>query len=362
MSTEPDPSRVASPRLESLGLDERIVSLVAELGGSLADLGRVVSERRGRYLVATEAGDVFVPAPREAERALVVGDWLLLGEPGAEPGSRRLGERLARRGAIVRRAPGNDPRPQTVVANVDVVFVVSGLGRDVNERRLERFLTVVHDGGAEPVIVLNKVDLVDDSAPYVERVKRVAPGLEIRLVSALSGAGLDGLEPWLRPKTTVALLGTSGAGKSTLVNRWLGNEARTTGGLDAEGKGRHTTSTRDIVALPSGALIVDTPGLREIGLWSASEGLERAFPELAELAARCRFDDCRHAAEPGCAVREGLESGQIARDRFESWQRLARERDDALSRETGAASHDRRGREKLTTRAQRQRARDKTRK
>ncbi len=361
MTQARDTSPSASPRLESLGLDPRIVSLVAELGGSLEDLGRVVSERRGRYLVATEAGDVFVPAPREAERALVVGDWLLLGEPGAEPGSRRLGERLERRGAIVRRAPGNDPRPQTVVANVDVVFVVSGLGRDVNERRLERFLTVVHDGGAEPVIVLNKVDLVEDAAPYVERVRRVAPGLEIRLVSALSGAGLEGLEPWLRPKTTVALLGTSGAGKSTLVNRLLGNEARTTGGLDAEGKGRHTTSTRDIVALPSGALVIDTPGLREIGLWSASEGLSLAFPELAELASRCRFDDCKHAAEPGCAVREALESGAIERVRFESWQRLSRERDDALSRETGAGSQERRGREKLATRAQRRRARDKPR-
>jgi ribosome biogenesis GTPase len=311
--------------------------------------------------VATSQGDVHVAASRDPDQALVVGDWVLLGEPGAEPSSRRLVARIERRGALVRRAPGTDPRPQTVAANVDVVFVVSGLGRDVNERRLERFLTLAHDAGAEPVIVLNKADLVEDAESYLERVRHVARGVEILVVSALSGQGVDALSRWLRPGTTVALLGTSGAGKSTLVNRWIGNDLRATGGLDAEGKGKHTTSTRDLVALPGGALVVDTPGLREIGLWSTAEGLDRAFPELVELARACRFDDCRHLTEPGCEVRAGLERGAIDPDRLASWQRLASERDEALARESGVVQRTRRAEARSSTRAQRRRLRDKKR-
>jgi len=316
-----------------------------------ADLGRVVAEPRGQWRVATAAGeisarlDVRLRRKGSSEPMLrpAVGDWVVL-RPAAEGAQERVVERvLPRRSKIARKAPGRIVREQVVAANVDLVLVLSALGRDVNERRLERLCAIAWAGGARPVIVLNKADLCAEPAPYVERVKRAAPAVDVHVVSALTGLGLEALDRYLEPGRTVALLGTSGAGKSTLVNRWLGAQTVATGALDSAGKGRHTTTARQLWIVPRGAAVLDTPGLREVGLWAGDEGLCAAFADISRLAAACRFTDCRHDNEPGCAVLEARSAGSLDPARLEAWRRLCAEqqlvgqqldRDAALARRT----------------------------
>lgn len=321
-------------RLVALGLDEDWRARVERDGTTLAALGRVCAEYRDRWLVATSQGDFEAmlagrlrhevesgAAPRP-----VVGDWVALRE-GDEGASQRLVTRvLPRRTWIARKAPGKTTAAQTLAANVDLAFVVAALGVDVNERRIERFATILGEGGVEMIVVLSKVDLVDDAAPHLARAAHAAPGAPVHAVSALTGAGLAELDRYLTAGATVAVLGLSGAGKSTLVNRWLGAEVlRTTEVREGDQKGRHTTTTRELVALPGGCLVLDTPGLREVGLTDSDDGLDDAFPDVAEVAARCKFGDCHHDGEPGCAVAAALAAGELAPARVEAWRFLERE-------------------------------------
>ncbi len=234
---------------------------------------------------------------------------------------------LPRRTWIERKAAGKIVAIQTLAANVDTAFLLVALGRDVNERRIERFATILADGGVKLVVVLSKADLVDDPAPYVERARAAAPSADVHVISALTGQGLEALDRYLRAPTTVAVVGTSGAGKSTLVNRWLGAEIQATTDVGSDSKGRHTTSTRSLLPIRPGTLVLDTPGLREVGVWDGDEGLDDAFPDVAEVAAGCRFGDCRHEGEPGCAVAQALARGELVRERVESWRFLRREQD-----------------------------------
>jgi ribosome biogenesis GTPase len=207
------------------------------------------------------------------------------------------------------------------------VFLVSGLDGDFNVRRIERYLTTAWSSGADPVIVLNKADLRPDLADVVAETAGVAPGVPIVAVRALASGGLDGLTPFLLAGRTVALLGSSGVGKSTMINRLLGEERFRTAAMSdaAAGRGRHTTTGRELVRLAGGALLIDTPGMRELGLWADDEGLDRTFDEIDVLAAQCRFPDCGHEHEPGCAVRAAVESGAIDVGRWQSYLKLRRE-------------------------------------
>jgi ribosome biogenesis GTPase len=237
-------------------------------------------------------------------------------------------EVLPRRTWLARKVPGAETSVQVVAANVDLALVVAGLDGDYNPRRLERALVLAWDGGAEPVIVLNKADVLpaDEVAERVRATEAVAPGVTVLPVSAATGEGMDGVSACLRPGRTAALVGSSGVGKSTLVNRLLGEDRQRTSAVRAsDARGRHTTTHRELLSLPGGALLIDTPGLRELQLWAGAEALEGAFADVDALAAGCRFADCTHAEEPGCAVVAAAAAGALGADRLQSYRKLQRE-------------------------------------
>ena len=258
----------------------------------------------------------------------VTGDWVLVrlaGETGAT-----LEAVLQRRTSIGRKAKGETGRDkveeQVLVANVDLVVIVAAAGQDWNARRIERYLALAHDSGAEALVVVTKADLAPDPAQLVARTREIAPGIEVLALSALSGYGMAGLVARLESGKTAVLIGSSGSGKSTLLNRLAGAWLQSVQDVRADDhKGRHTTSKRSIFVLPSGALLIDTPGLREVQLWTDEEDVDAAFPEIEALAADCRFRDCGHGEEPGCAVRKALAEGRIDARRLDAWLKLRME-------------------------------------
>lgn len=269
----------------------------------------------GRFRFDTRGPDDF-PA---------VGDWVAIdGGPGQETAT--IHAMLPRRSAFTRLAAGLRADAQVVAANIDVVLIAMGLDRDFNLRRLERYLAVGWSSGALPAVVLTKADTCSDIEGRVVAVSAVAPGVPVLAISALTGLGMDALAEHLRPGTTAAVLGSSGVGKSTLVNALLGSEMLATAPVrDGDDRGRHTTSHRELVALPGGACIVDTPGMRELGLIGDDEGLDEAFADIDEIAGHCRFSDCRHDREPGCAVVAAIGDGRLAADRLTARRKLERE-------------------------------------
>jgi len=294
--------------------------------------GRVVRQSRDLSTLVTPHGELGGEVSgRFRHRALnradypVVGDWVAM-EPAAD-GPGLIQALLPRRSAFMRKVAGDVVEAQVAAANVDTVFLVSGLDGDFNIRRIERYMTTAWASGASPVIVLNKADLRPDLRDVIDEVAGIAPGVPIVAVSALAAGGLRDIEPYLIPRKTVALLGSSGVGKSTLINCLLGEERFPTASVsDAEeGRGRHTTTVRELVRLPGGALLIDTPGMRELQLWADDESLGRAFDDIDRLAAGCRFPDCRHEPEPGCAVRAAVEAGALDIRRLESYLKLRRE-------------------------------------
>ena len=285
---------------------------------------RVVVQQRGSYTVESEHGErAAEPSGRlrheAAEGGLpVTGDWV--GVRGT-----RIEAVLPRRTAFVRKAAGEAAVQQVVAANFELAFVVAALPDDVNARRLERYVTAVWESGAIPVVVLTKTDLADDVAGATLEVESVAPGVEVHAISSITGEGVEALRALLAPNRTAVLVGSSGVGKSTLVNRLLGEERQAVADVRADGRGRHTTTHRELLPVPGGGLLLDTPGMRELGLWAEEESLESAFDDVAELAAACRFSDCTHVHEPGCAVRAAVEEGRLDAARLASFHKLARE-------------------------------------
>jgi ribosome biogenesis GTPase / thiamine phosphate phosphatase len=285
--------------------------------------GRVAAVHRGAFDVWTAKAAVRSRLPGRLMHDgldVGVGDWVGLGDG-------LVRAVLPRRSAIVRNAAGLTTTSQTLAANVDVAFVVSSLGPDLEPRRIERYLVTIWESGASPEIVLTKADRVDDPWPLVSEVEAVALGVPVHVVSAVTGQGCDALRTRVQTGTTAVLLGSSGVGKSTLVNRWLGEEVMTTTETrEDDDEGRHTTTHRQLLVLPGGGLVIDTPGLRELQLWDASaDALDKTFADVEELAADCRFGDCTHAHEPGCAVLAAVESGELPGERLHSWRKLQRE-------------------------------------
>ena len=299
---------------------------------------RVVAAHRGAWEVLSAAG----AAPLEARVAgrlrheagpaelPVVGDWVAV-DARPDEGSATVHAVLPRRTQLRRRAPADYGAPfQVLASNVDVVLVATSLNRELNPRRLERYLATAWESGASPVVVLTKVDLARDPVAVAvaeAQLEEVAVGVPVLATSAVSGEGLDAVRAHLGPGRTVALVGSSGVGKSTLANALLGEERLLVREIrEDDARGRHTTVGRQLVALPNGeGLLLDTPGLRELGLWDDGAGLDLAFADVTRAAEACRFTDCRHDGEPGCAVRTALDDGSLGADRFDGWRKLARE-------------------------------------
>ena len=319
--------------LAELGWDEELDQQFEEHRALGRVPGRVTVEHRGLYAVRTEAGDIWADlAGKLRHDALgrgdlpAVGDWLAL--------HLREGDRatihavLPRRTKISRKVNLAEAEEQVLAANVDTVFLVSSLNRDLNIRRLERYLATAWESGAQPAIVLNKADLcpIEDRAALVADVEAIAFGVPVHTVSAATAEGVDELEPYATAGRTVVLLGSSGVGKSSLINRLIGEERLATREIRAaDGRGRHTTTHRELIGLPRGGLVIDTPGLRELQLWESSDGMSETFGDVEQLANECRFSDCEHETEPGCAVREAIRSGTLPRERLESYRKLQRE-------------------------------------
>jgi ribosome biogenesis GTPase len=288
---------------------------------------RVVTGHRGGWSeLPAEVSGRFRYLAKAPGDFPAVGDWVAT-EVFPVEGKALIHAVLPRRTKMSRAAAGGVTDEQVLAANVDEVFLVASLGGELNTRRIERYLAVAWESGAQPVVVLTKADLCEDVTAAVRAVEEVAGGAAVHAVCALTGRGLRELKPSLRPAATVVLLGPSGVGKSTLINHLYGDEVLPTLPVREEDqKGRHTTTVREMIQLPSGALVIDTPGLRELGLWDGAEGVVAAFEDVEMLAARCRFTDCRHEAEPGCAVRQAVEDGTMEPSRLEGFHKLRRER------------------------------------
>jgi ribosome biogenesis GTPase / thiamine phosphate phosphatase len=306
--------------LEELGWGPHFEAAFAPYGAEGLVPARVATQHRGGFELLTEDGEPTGVPAGTLDELPAVGDWVAA---AAVPGEDKavIEAVLPRRTAFTRTEPSSDAR-EVVAANVDTVFVTTAVGRDFSARRLERYLAAAHESGAEPVVLVNKAD-ADGADDALEQARAAAPGVPVHLISAKRGDGLEQLAGYLATGCTVALLGSSGVGKSTLANRLAGEELLATGDVRADELGRHTTIRRQLVRLPRGGLLLDTPGLRELQL--ADADLDETFPEIAALVAECRFRDCSHTHEPGCAVREAVESGAIARERSESYLKLAGE-------------------------------------
>ncbi|HPQ40059.1 MAG TPA: ribosome small subunit-dependent GTPase A [bacterium] len=326
--------------LEQLGYHEFFQTAFAVFDGSGLIPGRVASATHGIYGIWTGDGPVQAETSGRFEFTAasrldypVIGDWVAM-QPPLNSGPGIIHHVLERRSCLCRKAPGTVVDVQAMAANVDILMIVMGLDSDFSLRRLERYLAVVEDGGSRPVVVLNKADLCDDPGGRVAAVQDlVGADVPVHGVTALETAAVRLIRHHLAPGVTVAFMGSSGVGKSTLINGLMASDVAATGTVRAfDGRGRHTTTRREMFLLPGGGILIDTPGMRELQPWSESNGVAGVFAEILDLAEHCRFKDCSHRNEPGCAIQAALEQGDLEPDRWKSYLKLQRE-DAFLERE-----------------------------
>ena len=315
--------------MEQYGLSESFL----KSADSFADLtvSRILSQEKGIYRLISSQGeklgeisgkfhyDVRSKAEYPAVGDFVMADW------NDQGGNAVIRHVLPRKSCFIRKAAGVKSEEQVVAANIDIVFLCMSLNNDFNLRRLERYLSSAWDSGAVPVIVLTKADLCMDLESRIYEVSSVAMGVDILVTTAMEEKGFEQILPYIDHGKTVAFIGSSGVGKSTMINCLLGEKRLDTNGLRNDDKGRHTTTRRDLILLPGGGMVIDTPGMRELGMWNAEEGIERAFSDIDKLAEECRFHDCTHSGEPGCAIQKALEDGVLSMERWRSYQKLRAE-------------------------------------
>lgn len=314
--------------LLNLGFTEGLIREAALRDGLF--LGRVVAQHRNLYKVVTADSELLAEisgrmrhASGEESDYPAVGDFVMIDRADPRHGNAIIHEILPRKSAFVRRAAGKSNDVQVVAANIDTVFICMSLTRDLNPRRLERYLAIAWDSGATPVVVLTKSDLCDDLDSILTRIGDVTAGTDIIVTSSVTEAGCDSVPAYVRTGRTVAFIGSSGVGKSTLINTLLGGDFLATDEVRKDGKGRHCTTGRDLIVVPAGGAVIDTPGMRELGVETVD--LARTFSDIARLAEGCRFSDCRHGTEPGCLVREAIASGELSEERLASYLKLKKE-------------------------------------
>lgn len=290
---------------------------------------RVTSVHKERYGIVCEHGDTFARLKTreyylDGQAFPTTGDYVMINY--IDNGDSQILATLPRRTYFSRKDPDPARGEQAVAANFDYVFIMQSLNLDFNPKRLERYLTLAWQSGAIPVVVLTKADLTGNYGDYLARIEQVAAGVDVRIVSARTGFGMDTLKEYLTPGNTIVFLGSSGVGKSSLVNALAGEKVMAAGEIrEDDSKGRHTTTHRQLLRLSSGVMIIDTPGMRELGMWGVTEGLEEAFSDVEKYLGKCRFRDCRHESEPGCAIRQAIDSGELDAARWESYRNLQSE-------------------------------------
>ena len=299
---------------------------------------RVTAVHKERYQIVCEHGETYARLKTreyylDGAAFPTTGDFVMI--QYVPDGDSLILATLPRRTYFSRRDPDRGRGEQAVAANFDYVFIMQSLNLDFNPKRMERYLTLAWQSGATPVVVLTKADLCEDPSGSLSRMEQTAAGVDIHVVSVRTGMGLEGLRQYMLPGKTVVFLGSSGVGKSSLVNALAGEPVMATGEIrEDDSKGRHTTTHRQLLRLRSGVMIIDTPGMRELGMWGVTEGLEEAFSDVEQYLGKCRFRDCRHDREPGCAVRAALESGELDIGRWESYQKLRQEARQAEDRQS----------------------------
>ena len=280
---------------------------------------RIIEQHRSEYFLSGEFGEHHLSILSSMPE-MVVGDWLLLDD------EMKFVRLLERKTLFARKAAGTRLHKQLIAANIDVAFVVTSMNEDFNLNRLERFLAMVHDAGVEPVVILSKSDLAEVPEDFLDQINQLDPMLVVESVNCLDPESVAILSPWLKESTTITVLGSSGVGKSTLINTMMGEETQATSHIrEDDSKGRHTTTSRSLIKLPDGGLILDTPGMRELQLADCKDGISSTFSDIETLAENCRFGDCQHQTEPGCAVRQAVESGALDARRLDNYLKLLKE-------------------------------------
>ena len=313
-------------------------------------VGRITLQEKGMYRIRTVMGEQnalvsgkFQFDAQSSSDYPAVGDYVMVS--CADPATAIIHQVLPRKSLFVRKAAGTSKTEQAVAANIDTVFLCMSLNNDFNLRRLERYLAVAWESGADPVVVLTKADLCADLPQKQREVETIAMGVDILITSSMELEGYRQIMPYITEGRTVAFVGSSGVGKSTLINRLLGEERLATDGLRKDDKGHHTTTHRELLFLPNGAMVIDTPGMRELGMWDTASGVEQTFTDIEALAARCRFRNCSHTSEPGCALRAALRSGELDSGRWQSYQKLKNENSYAADSESYLAAKEKRFKE-----------------